>query len=231
MQAPPTLLQWWRHLAGALLSALSRAGLSLGAASALVLALCVAGSPAQAQSWQEECSDIEALGSLTLTPEGRQRAAELVRQGHPARAYLCVELGWSCAALWDAPGEGEDTSRCAGAESPEESRCTDPDAEGAWESFAGSLLDDADSAPRPWPRLGPACFDDPATCSGLPPLEPTPRLTAQPIPTLLERVVLPPQALPAGAPLEPITARPEGAGLGFAPGFIAGIDHPPRRAA
>lgn len=229
MHAHDDLKLWWHRIAAALFGALRGAGLGAAASGVVALALVALSPSAQAQpGWMQECDDIEALGSLTLTAEGRQLAAELVRQGHPARDYLCLELGWACPALTTPRPEEPEEARCAGAESPDESRCAEPGAAGSWESFVDATLDEPAAPARPLPRFGAACFDDPAACGALPPVEPTPTLASHVVPTLAVTPALvgaPPLELAASSLRE---EAPHGEGLGPAAGVRAGLDQPPR---
>lgn len=196
------------------------------------LAITLVAVGAQAQSRGEECTDVEALANLTLTVEGRQRAADLVRQGHPVREFLCQELGWDCAndpglAQLSAAGSGEDDPSCAGAEGFDQSRCTDPDAADAWESFAGSLLDEPRSPGAPLAWYGAACFDDSSACNPLPPPEAPPSLRTPLVPTLSTLALV----FDAGSPPEGALPRPARRnscdGLGPAHVDLDGIERPP----
>lgn len=211
----------------------------LWGACAVVWALLFS-TPALATPSGQECVDIEALGNLTLTEDGRRRAAELVRQGDPAREFLCVELGWDCvndpsyqvlvteATSESRPSLPSDDPTCAGSSSADESRCEDPGSAAAWASVIDLLLDEPQPV-RPVLLYGPACYDNPTLCSGLPPAPSWTPLTANPVPVLprLECAFCPAETSRPGRWSAP-QVRNAHAGPGAASGVHRRIERPPQ---
>lgn len=194
-------------------------------------------APAVAAPPGQECVDIEALGNLTLSEDGRRRAAELVRQGDPARDFLCVELGWDCdndptfqVLSLDIRRDGDDLDTtqpdCAGSLGADESRCEDPSSGAAWASVIDILLDEPARPLAPNLHYGPACYDSPTLCGAPPPARPFTPPTANPVPVLAE-VDLHFAPTSRQGHRAPPAVRNQTEGTGPAAGAARDIDRPP----